>query len=164
MTEIRTKPLTREAFALFGQVVDRDAAAQTFSMNAGRAQRFYDLARVELAGVHPRPVVSLARSDGKALPYTLEMVERHPLGSQMFFPLSERPFLVIVAPDDGGAPGTPIAFVTAPGQGINYAINTWHGVLTPLGEPAEFLILDRGGEGDNLVEHRFTTPYTVIPG
>jgi ureidoglycolate lyase len=89
------------------------------------------------------------------------MVERHPLGSQAFLPMGADPFLVIVAADEDGTPGAPKAFRTAPGQGINFARNTWHGVLTPLSPPGLFAVIDRIGEGANLEEHWFETPYTV---
>ena len=162
MPTIVAQPLTREAFAAFGQVVDTASVAPA-AMNDGRAERYSDVAKVELAGPNPRPLVSLARSQPVTLPYALDMVERHPFGSQMFFPLGG-PFLVIVAPNEDGRPGTPLAFLTAPGQGINFAINTWHGVLAPLGEVSDFLIVDRAGDGDNLVIHRFAEPYTVVAG
>ena len=101
-------------------------------------ERYHDLARVELGGAHARPLISLMQSRGFALPLDLNMVERHPLGSQAFYPLSTNPFLVVVAPDEGGTPGTPRAFVAGPGQGVNIAMNTWHGVLTPLGTRRRF--------------------------
>ena len=91
------------------------------------------------------------------------MMERHPLGSQAFLPLSRRPFLVVVAPDEGGVPGQPVAFVTAPGQGVNYARNVWHHPLIALGETADFVVVDRGGPGDNLQEHVFAALWTVQP-
>ena len=49
-------------------------------------------------------------------------------------------------------PGEPHAFLTQPGQGVNYPRNLWHGVLTPIGEAQDFLIVDRGGDGNNLEE------------
>src|SRR5262249_33163402 len=116
---------------------------------------------VELGGVHPRPLISLFRGKPYDLPLHLSLVERHPLGSQAFYPLSDRPFLAITAPDHAGTPGTPLAFITAPGQGVNIAMNTWHGVLTPLEETADFLVVDRGGEGNNLEEYRFETPFLI---
>ena len=158
---ITVEPLTREAFAPFGQVIET-AGANHYPINAGRTERFHDLAKVELAGVHARALISIFRGQHTALPHTFDLVERHPLGSQAFYPLSGNPFLVIVAPDESGKPGTPRAFLTAPGQGINIAINTWHGVLTPLLETAEFIVVDRGGDGNNLEEFRFEEPWTVI--
>ena len=160
MNILRTEPLTRENFAPFGQVIETEGAHH-YPINSGNCERFHDLARVELGGVHARPLISLLRSRGFELPLTVKMVERHPLGSQAFYPLSPNPFLVVVAPDHTGVPGTPRAFVTGPGQGINIAMNTWHGVLTPLGPEAEFLCVDRGGEGSNLEEHFFETPWRV---
>lgn len=159
-SEIVAEPLTATAFAPFGQVIEA-AGAHHYPINAGACERYHDLAKIELGGVHARPLLSLLHSRGFALPFTLTMVERHPLGSQAFYPLSSQPFLVVVAPDEGGTPGTPRAFVTGPGQGVNIAMNTWHGVLTPLGGEADFLCLDRGGEGNNLEEHHFSSPWLI---
>lgn len=154
------EPLTRDAFAPFGQVIET-AEAQHYPINAGNCERYHDLARVELGGVHARPLISIIHGRHYTLPLTLTLVERHPLGSQAFYPLSNHPFLVVAAPDESGTPGTPRAFLTGPGQGINIAMNTWHGVLTPLEADADFLCVDRGGEGNNLEEHVFEIPWTI---
>lgn len=161
MHAITAEPLTREAFAPFGQVIDI-AGAVHYPINNGMTERYHDLARVELGGADPRPLISVMRGQPYALPLPLRMVERHPLGSQAFYPLSGRPFLVIVALDDHGTPGTPRAFRTAPGQGVNIAMNTWHGVLTPLEAASDFLVVDRGGPGNNLEEFFFETPYEIV--
>ena len=121
--------------------------------------RFNDLARIELDG--GRLGVSVGRGRPYALPLDLTLVERHPLGSQAFIPMSMEPFVVIIAPDEGGVPGRPRAFITAPGQGVNYLRGSWHGVLTPLGRVSDFLIVDRIGEGVNLEEYRYANPWRV---
>ena len=89
------------------------------------------------------------------------MVERHPLGSQAFMPLSPEPFLVIVAADESGKPGIPRAFMTNGSQGVNYPANAWHGVLTPLAGEQRFLVVDRGGDGNNLEEFVFDEAFVV---
>jgi ureidoglycolate lyase len=160
MPPITIEPLTREAFSPFGQVIEM-AGAHHYPINSGMTERYHDLARIELGGVHPRPMISLFRGQPYALPLSLKMVERHPLGSQAFYPLSDRPFLVIVAPDERGKPGTPRAFRTSPGQGVNIAMNTWHGVLTAQADVSDFIVVDRGGDGNNLEEFFFEVPYTV---
>ena len=157
---ITIEPLTAAVFAPFGQVIET-SGAQHYPINNGMTERYHDLARVELGGVHPRPLISIFHGQPYALPLTLKLVERHPLGSQAFYPLSANPWLVIVAEDDGGTPTRPRAFAPAPGQGINIAMNTWHGVLTPLEAASDFLVIDRGGEGNNLEEHHFDEPWTV---
>jgi ureidoglycolate lyase len=159
--EIRIEPLTGDAFAPFGQVIETEGR-QHFPINGGMTDRYHDLARIELAGEDARPLLSIFRGRPYALPLTLKLVERHPLGSQAFFPLDGLPFLAIVAPDDNGTPGIPRAFLVAGRQGINIAMNTWHGVLTPLERECDFLVVDRGGSGNNLEEHVFETPWTVL--
>lgn len=155
------EPLTREAYAPFGQVIET-AGAHHYPINGGMTERYHDLAKIELGGPHPRPLVSIARGQPYGLPLTLAMMERHPLGSQAFYPLSPRPFLSIVAPDENGRPGWPRAFRCASGQGVNMAMNTWHAVLTPLEAEADFLMIDRGGEGNNLEEYFFDEPWLVV--
>lgn len=161
MPTITIEPLSRDAFAPFGQVIET-ADAQHYPINKGMTERFHDLAKVELAGVHARPLISIFKGQPYRLPLKLEMVERHPLGSQAFYPLSDSPWLVIVAPDEGGVPGAPRAFRPAPGRGVNIAINTWHGVLCPLDVPSDYLVVDRGGDGNNLEEHVFDVPWLVV--
>lgn len=157
---ILIEPLTAPAFAPFGQVIATEGS-QHFPINAGMTERYHDLARVELGGVHPRPLISIFRGQPYALPLPLTLVERHPLGSQAFFPLADTPWLVIVAEDEGGRPVRLRAFRPTAGQGVNIAMNTWHGVLTPLERPADFLVVDRGGDGTNLDEHHFDTPWII---
>lgn len=157
---IAIQPLTRDAFAPFGQVIETDGAHH-YPINKGMTERYHDLARIELGGAHPRPLISLFRGQPYTLPLRLDLIERHPFGSQAFYPLSDAPWLVIVAPDDSGTPGTPLAFRPAPGQGVNIAMNTWHGVLCPLDRPSDYLVVDRGGDGNNLEEFVYPEPWIV---
>ncbi|TDK44497.1 ureidoglycolate lyase [Antarcticimicrobium luteum] len=165
MTKITTEPLTAAGFAPFGDVIALKDAPDKI-INQGLCGRHHDLARLDFCD--GRAGISLFEAAPRALPYRLEMMERHPLGSQAFIPLNPASFLVIVAEDAGGAPAVPRAFLTAPGQGINLLRNTWHGVLTPLSAPGLFAVIDRigpsDGPGDNLEEHWFDAPYEVTPG
>ncbi|MCD7060370.1 ureidoglycolate lyase [Pelagibacterium xiamenense] len=154
------EPLTKTGFAPFGQVLTTEGAHH-YPINNGMTERYHDLANVALAGENARPLISIFRGRPYALPLTLEMVERHPLGSQAFMPLSPRPFLAIVAPDADGTPAQPRAFLVPSGIGVNIGINVWHGVLTALEAQSDFLVVDRGGDGNNLEEHFFERPYTV---
>ena len=161
MQTIKLEPLTRAAFAPFGDVIETDGARH-YPINGGMCERHHDLARVEIAGPAARQLISIAVSKPFSLPLQVAMVERHPLGSQAFFPLSPEPFVVVVAADEGGKPGTPRAFITNGVQGVNYPINTWHGVLTPIGKGQSFVIVDRGGDGNNLEEHHFADGYVIV--
>jgi ureidoglycolate lyase len=157
---IRIGPLTRTAFAPFGDVIGVDGAHH-FPINAGNCERYHDLARLDVRGGNGRQIVSIFDAKPYELPLKLTMVERHPLGSQAFVPLDDRPFVVIVAPDLDGAPGAPLAFMTAPGEGVNYAANIWHGVVTPIGAAQRFVVIDRAGDGNNLEEHFFSEPFLI---
>jgi ureidoglycolate lyase len=158
--QIPVEPLTQAAFAPFGTLIDRAGIAPR-PMNAGKARRFHDLAQVAVAGAGGRVVIGAVEADPYTLPLRLSLVERHPLGAQAFIPLDAAPFLVVVCPDEGGTPGRPRAFLTAPGQGVCYAPGTWHGVLTPLDRPQDFWVIDRDGPGVNLEEHRFGEPWII---
>ena len=158
---IVAEPLTREAFAPFGDVIDADGPIR-YPVNGGRAERIHDQARVEATGPNARVIISVFRGTPYAFPLRLEMVERHPFGSQAFVPLSQNPFLVVVCHDTGGRPDRPRAFLTHPGQGVNYPRNTWHGVLTPIGAPQDFLVVDRGGDGPNVEEFHFDEPFEIL--
>jgi ureidoglycolate lyase len=161
MKTIKIEPLTRAAFAPFGDVIETEGADH-YPINTGMCERYHDLARVETAGPNARQLISIFVGQPYALPLALKMVERHPLGSQAFVPLSPEPFLVIVAADDNGRPAMPRAFMTNGAQGVNYPINTWHGVLTPVGGEQRFLVVDRGGEGNNLEEFVFDEPIKIV--
>jgi len=155
---VRLEPLTAEAFAPFGDVIEV-AGEPDKIINQGLCGRFHDRARFDFSD--GQAGLSLFKAEPRSLPLKLEMVERHPDGSQAFIPMSEHPFVVVVASDQGGTPGRPQAFKTEVGQAVNYHRGTWHGVLTPLHQPGLFAVVDRIGSGDNLEEHWFDTPYLI---
>ncbi len=162
--DIVIQPITARAFAPFGDLIEV-AGDPDRIINAGLCGRFHDRARLDFSD--GRAGISLFDARPCALPLTLDLVERHPDGSQAFIPMTQNPFLVIVAPDRDGIPGRPLAFMTTPGQAVNYHRNIWHGVLTPLHGPGLFAVIDRIGAvnkpGDNLQEHRFDVPWRVVP-
>lgn len=156
--DIIIEPLTSETFAPFGDVLEAVGEPDRI-INQGLCGRFHDRARLDLGG--GRAGISLFRAEPRALPYRLEMVERHPLGSQAFIPMSLDPFLVVVAEGQDAVPGRIRAFLTTPGQGVNLLRNAWHGVLAPLRAPGLFAVVDRIGEGANLDEHWLPEPLMV---
>lgn len=148
--ELRTEPLTAEAFAPFGDVLEC-AGEPDKLINAGLCGRYHDRADLDF-GPQGRAALSIFNAQPRSLPYSFDLLERHPEGSQAFIPMTENPFLVIVATDVDGKPGTPRAFLTAPHQGVNFHRGTWHGVLTPLAAPGFFAVVDRIGATANLEE------------
>ena len=155
---LKAAPLTADAFHPFGDVLE--ARGDFRLINGGLCRRHHDRARLDFGDA--RGGISVFRAEARRLPYAFDLVERHPDGSQAFIPMSEHPFLVIVAPDEGGVPGAPQAFLTDGAQGINLLRGTWHGVLTPLSAPGLFAVVDRIGTTPNLEEYRYQKPWTVV--
>ena len=155
---IAIEPMSTSAFQSFGDVLDCRGNPDKL-INQGLCGRYHDRATLDFSD--GRVGISLFKAEVRTLPLTLEMVERHPDGSQAFLPMSLDPFLVIVAPDERGRPGKPRAFLTNAGQGINFHRGTWHGVLTPLAGPGLFAVIDRVSDGPNLEEHVFADPFIV---
>mgnify|MGYP001765875830 CR=1 FL=1 len=156
MRMIRPEPLTAAAFAPFGDVLD--ATGDFRLINAGLCRRHHDRARLDF-GPEGRAGLSIFRAEPRALPYSFDLIERHPDGSQAFLPMTAQPYLVIVAvsPQD-----QPRALLTDGAQGINLHRGTWHGVLTPLHPPGLFAVVDRIGPTPNLEEHRYAQAWTVV--
>lgn len=157
-TRIRARPLTPDGLAPFGDLL-AVTGAPDFLINEGQCGRHHDLARLDFAD--GRAGISLFDARAHQLPVTLDLMERHPLGSQAFMPMSGGRYLVVVAADRDGVPDRPQAFLAGPEQGINLHRNVWHGVLTPLDVPGLFAVVDRIGAGANLQEHRFDTGYVI---
>ncbi|SDD33430.1 ureidoglycolate lyase [Paracoccus isoporae] len=155
---ITAQDLTPEAFAPFGEVLDASGTAEKF-INQGRCARHHDRAKLDFTD--GQAGISLFKSELAEMPYRLELLERHPLGSQAFIPMSQSRFLVTVAPDAGGVPGAVQAFIARAGQGVNLHRNVWHGVLCPLDGAGLYAVVDRIGAGSNLEEHWFDAPMTV---
>src|SRR5215813_10563827 len=149
---LRPVPLTRGLFTPFGEVIE-SADNPHYTINDGYAERYSDLASIDVAEREGQIRVNIFHAQPRTLPLPIRMVERHPLSSQAFVATGRQPFLVVVA-----APGkVPLAadlhaFVTNGRQGVNYARGTWHHPLIAFRAPGEFLVLDRGGPGENCDE------------
>jgi ureidoglycolate lyase len=145
--------LTSERFAPYGDVVEAAIDRKT-AMNAARFERFDNLCNVDIAD-DSKVAVSIARCRiATALPHRIDMVERHPLGSQAFIPLKPYKFIVVVAPPEESVEVSDLrAFVTNGRQGVNYHRGTWHMPLIAFDAGQEFLIVDRAPGSPNCDEH-----------
>lgn len=157
-TVISVRPLTAEAFAPFGDVIAADTAKRSYAINQGTCTRFHDLALVDCSSEGGRAGISLFRAQPCQLPVSVTVMERHPLGSQAFMPLSNRPYLVVVTEDPAVEPQ---AFLARPDQGVNYRRGTWHHALLALEAEADFLVIDRLGPGQNCEEQHLSRPWQI---
>jgi len=159
MRSLAVEPLTCAAFAPFGHVIEAATARTVYPINGGTTQRFHDLADIDVAEGGGRPLLSLFRAQPRVLPFTLELLERHPLGSQAFVPLDPGlRYLVVVAE---AATQPPRAFLATNGRGINYRRGCWHHPLIALDRISDFLVIDRGGPGDNCEERRLDQAWLI---
>lgn len=157
MRVIRPEPLTREAFRPFGDVIEMEGT-DPITINQGFAQRFNDLAYVDVGTEGGTTNVSLFLGTPRPRPIEIKLMERHPLGSQLFLPLQDRPWLVLVAGDVHDF-ASYRAFTATGRQGVNYARNVWHHPLLVLDPESRFLIVDRKGPGNNLEEVWFAPDF-----
>jgi ureidoglycolate lyase len=156
MRTLTLEPLTKDAFAPFGDVIETDGSDH-FMINNGSTQRFHRLAEVQTATPEDKAIISIFRAQALQMPLIISMLERHPLGSQAFVPLLGNPFLIVVAPlADEPDPAQVRAFVANGRQGVNYHRGVWHHPVLTLESQDDFLVVDRSGAGNNCDEHFFS--------
>ena len=160
MPNIPIEPLTKAAFAAFGEVVEMEGA-NAFSINEGFAERCNGLASVDVSAESGSTNIGLVVAKPRSFPIAVTLMERHPAGSQIFFPLQERPWLVLVCADPREG-ASYRAFSATGRQGVNYAKNIWHHTLIVLDRDSRFLIVDRGGPGKNLEEFLLADDQRIV--
>jgi ureidoglycolate lyase len=149
------KPLTPEAFAPFGDVVQR-SGKPPIMINDNNTERYDSLAKVQLDQPSDTAVINIFRAQPRAMPMRIRMMERHPFGSQSFHPLSGKDYLILVAEaHDSLSPEHLHLFLATADQGINYHKNTWHHPILGLNKVCDFLVIDRKGSGHNCEEFFF---------
>ena len=159
MHQVIPSPLTKAAFGPFGDVVESDGA-EPIEINQGFATRFNRLAGIDVTAGGAPVNISLFDARPRPQPIEIKVMERHPLGSQLFFPLQDKSWLVLVCADPHDLESYR-AFIASGRQGVNYARNVWHHPLLVLGEAERFLIVDRPGSG-NLEEVWLDAPCQFV--
>lgn len=157
MFRLRPQPLSKDSFGSFGDVAEA-AGSERITINAGFAQRCNNLAHVDVAGEGGTTNFSLFVAQPRPRPIRIDMMERHPLASQLFFPLQDEPWLVVVC-GDPQVPESYRAFIASGQQGVNYARSVWHYPLLVHAADSRFIVVDRKGPGTNLEEA--TLPATL---
>ncbi len=149
---LNLKPLTQEAFAPFGDVIQKEGHFPE-EINYGHTRKYAGLARVDVGDEKSTAMVHIYRSRPVSLPFRVEVMEYHPLGSQAFIPLHSHPFLVIVAPPAETLPFKSIqGFFTNGEQGVNLNKAVWHHYQLSLDETCDYLVIERDGPGVNTIE------------
>ena len=130
---VKLAPMTAEAFAGFGDVVDPPAIGDRVSLSS-------TLTAIERAST---PRLSFSHAEPHGLPLIATEMERHNRSSQCFVPLDVARWVVLVAPDRDGAPDPTMirAFLVRGDQAVNYHVGTWHHPLRVLDRAGRFAVL-----------------------
>jgi ureidoglycolate lyase len=149
---IKPKPINKENFKKFGDMITTDDI-KPLEINDGYAKRYDGIANLDAKKNDGESTISIFSALKRSFPMKVNMMEKHPLGSQAFIPMKETTFLVFVAPE-GAKPDLDKveAFIIPKGIGVNYKAEIWHFPLIAT-EDMNFLVVDRKGEGDNLILH-----------
>ena len=151
---INPTKITKESFSVFGDLISSENI-DPIDINAGYAKRFDDLANINTLQNEGGTIVSIFSALKRSFPMKIDMMEKHPLGSQAFMPMIETTVLVFVAPAGDLPEISKIkSFIVPPKKGINYKPGVWHFPLIST-EDTDFLVIDRKGSGDNLIIHNF---------
>lgn len=150
MKLLRPEPLTKAAFAVFGDVIETGDHTP-LHINQGFALRFDNLATINVSAEGGKAKTSLFIANPRPCPIAINLMERHPLGSQLFYPLQDRPWLVLVCENPFDTK-TFRTFAATGQQGVNYHRNTWHFPLLVFNQESRFIVVDRVGPGNNLEE------------
>ena len=149
---IKPKPITKENFKKFGDMITT-ADIKPLEINNGYAKRYDGIAKLDTKKDNGESTICIFSALKRTFPMKVDMMEKHPLGSQAFIPMKETIFLSFVAPEGDKPNLTEVeAFIIPKGIGVNYNPGIWHFPLIST-ENMNFLVVDRKGEGDNLIIH-----------
>jgi ureidoglycolate lyase len=146
------RPLSAAAFAPYGDVMSVETPEKLLNINYGNTERYHNIANVDVNENDGNTLINIFRSRPLPLPIDIKIMERHPLSSQAFMPLGDQPYLVVVGRAGVFDENAIEAFIAQPGQGVNYHRGTWHHYCLALHSESDFLVIDRGGAGNNCDE------------
>lgn len=167
MRTLSIRELTHENFKIFGEFISLEQS-EHFPINAGTTKRFHALSKIDATSQNGEAIISLFRGQGFTLPFKPTIMERHPLGSQTFIPLTKNEldkYLIIVAPSFCNSVKEIIenlvVFVAKGFEGVTYAKGVWHHPLVALNHESDFIVIDRQGVGHNCDEVELNTNLVI---
>jgi len=147
---IEPKKMTKKNFSDFGDMITTENI-KPLEINNGYAKRYDDIAKIDTSDNNGETIISIFSALKRSFPMKIDMMEKHPLGSQAFIPMKETTFLTLVAPKGEKPEINKIeSFVVPKGKGVNYNAGVWHFPLIAT-EDMDFLVVDRKGSGNNLI-------------
>ena len=158
---ITPKNITKENFSKFGDMITTDGI-NPIEINEGFAKRFDGIANLDTSKDNGETTICIFSALKRSFPMKIDMMEKHPLGSQAFIPMKETTFLAFVAPIGNVPEINKIqSFIIPPKMGINYKPGIWHFPLIST-EDTNFLVIDRKGIDENLIIHKFEKENIIL--
>ena len=152
--KIKPKIINKKNFSKFGQIIDTSKKSY-FRINNGFAKRYDNLIKINTSTKKGKTIASIFSAKKRLFPMKIDMMEKHPLGSQAFIPMKETSFFAFVAPKGNRPDIKKIQSFLIPKQtGINLNPGIWHFPLIST-KNMNFLVIDRKGKGKNLIIHKF---------
>ena len=158
---IKPVKINKSNFAPYGDLISTENITP-IDINAGYAKRFDNLADLNTSKDNGKTILSIFSALKRTFPMKIDMMEQHPLGSQAFIPMKETTFLTFVAPLGKSPEIDKIqSFIIPPNHGVNYRPGIWHFPLIST-EDTNFLVIDRKGQGKNLIIHKFEKEKIIL--
>ena len=158
---ITPKNITKENFSKFGDMITTDGI-NPIEINEGFAKRFDGIANIDTSNENGETTICIFSALKRSFPMKIDMMEKHPLGSQAFIPMKPTTFLACVSPKGNKPDFNKIeSFIIPPGIGGNYNARVRHFPLTST-EDMSVLVVDRKGSGENLIIENFDKEEIVL--
>ena len=161
MITLPVRPLTAEAMAPFGSVIERVPGG--VAVNGGSSQRHEAVATLDLHRDAGRGVLAVYDARARRFPFAASVLERHRLSDQVFLPLGgPRRCVLLLAPAGVEQPQATdcVALLSNGQQGLRIAAGTWHHGLLAL-DDGPWAVLERRAAAPDCDEVNLGTTITL---
>jgi len=152
---LNIKTITKDNFSLYGDLITiRDKSSE--GINNNTTQSFFDLANIKILGEDKNARLNIFSAKKRIFPLYIDMLEMHPLSSQVFLPMNKTDFIVLVASINTKPDLNKIeCFKISNGDGINFKSRVWHFPLISI-QDAKFITIDKKDAEKNIEIYKFT--------
>ena len=145
---INVQNITSSVFANYGYVLDYNTVQPTLINQDTCLKYCFDL-DFNFSVMDDKYRLKIYIADKYEQPIKIETMERHPLGYQLFYPITDCPYIVVVAPGSEEPDENLIeAFYVQTGVGVMIRCGIWHHSLLALCNKAKYIVLENDVPGN----------------